>query len=442
MRRLRHLCGHESHERYTVSTVEGQEVNLHKFTERESKPRSPTWQRHFMPKPTVPCRCCETNIPAWTYVMRAAGDVKFTEKGPRSSSGSMRKLFLCLGVGNMPPTPYIDNLIVEEPPSLSGPGLYSTYCRSFKVNPRPQHWGTSGWKTPFSDPFALGLPQSSYQEGWKVHWWDVGLRLHTLAHAHTREHWTVHVCIGPVTVMLCWLCIHVKSKVVACTLSVGVPNTDLSCYNDAVGPRALTSAFPLRTQTAWHWQDPVRTSSNITLVEWHTVSDTRPSCNCRYYGQSSVTSSNMAYSFLKTLKRTESGHIELPLQAKMGRGVDTLIDYVKDADKTQLYSLFQSAATKGESISKDQFQTQTEVDELLALGVNFCCKDMDNHRKMIGFLNVYTLLQCVAAMCLSWMLVSFVSLEGEGEVTRRTLTQSDGGGWRERVVKAEPNFRR
>ena len=29
VRRLRHLCEHASHERYTVSNVEGREVNLH-----------------------------------------------------------------------------------------------------------------------------------------------------------------------------------------------------------------------------------------------------------------------------------------------------------------------------------------------------------------------------------------------------------------------------
>ena len=90
-----------------------------------------------------------------------------------------------------------------------------------------------------------------------------------------------------------------------------------------------------------------------------------------------------------TSTRTESGHIELPLRAKMGRGVDTLIDYVKGEDKAQLYSLFQSTASQGDGMSKDQFQTEKEVDDLLALGINFCCKDMDNHGKMIGFLNVY-----------------------------------------------------
>ena len=30
VRRFRHLRGHASHERYTVSNVEGREVNLHK----------------------------------------------------------------------------------------------------------------------------------------------------------------------------------------------------------------------------------------------------------------------------------------------------------------------------------------------------------------------------------------------------------------------------
>ena len=84
-----------------------------------------------------------------------------------------------------------------------------------------------------------------------------------------------------------------------------------------------------------------------------------------------------------------SGRIEVPLRCTMGRGVDTRIDYLKDDDKLEVYSLFKSAASRGEGMSKDQFQTQEEVDGLIALGINFCVKDMGNSGKLIGFLNIY-----------------------------------------------------
>ena len=150
--------------------------------------------------------------------------------------------------------------------------------------------------------------------------------------------------------------------------------------------RALTGALPTlnikcRTRS--------RASPNFLPVGRHFVSTTRASYNRRYYGGSSATSNEMEYSLLKTLKLTKSGHIELPLRAKMGRGVDTLIDHAKDEDKEQLYALFQSAASKGDGLSIDQFQTEKEFHALLAVGINFCCKDMDNNGKMIGFLNVY-----------------------------------------------------
>ncbi len=71
-----------------------------------------------------------------------------------------------------------------------------------------------------------------------------------------------------------------------------------------------------------------------------------------------------------------------------GKGVDTMVDHVRDEDKSQVYSLLTSVASKGEGLSKDQFQTQGQLDDFLRLGTNFCCKDIDRGGKLFAFFNV------------------------------------------------------
>lgn len=72
----------------------------------------------------------------------------------------------------------------------------------------------------------------------------------------------------------------------------------------------------------------------------------------------------------------------------MGKEVDALIDYVKEEDKTELYS-FISKLSKEDGLSKDQFDTPDKLDAFLAQGVNLCCKDMGNNGKLFAFCNGY-----------------------------------------------------
>ena len=169
---------------------------------------------------------------------------------------------------------------------------------------------------------------------------------------------------------------------VTCTC---LPDTDLCYCNAGTCPHQCSSHFELKCLAR------SCASPNRLLVGRHSASAIRASYNRRYhaYGRPSATPNEMEYSLLKRLKFNKSGHIELPIQAKLGRGVEALIDHAKDEDKEQLYSLIQSAASKGDGMSTDQFQTEKEIHAFLAVGINFCCKDMDNNGKMIGFVSVY-----------------------------------------------------
>ena len=67
VRRHRHLCGHVSHERYTVSTVEERETNLHLFLSQV--PPSPLGQCQSFKSFSTVSRCCRR---PWAYACTVA----------------------------------------------------------------------------------------------------------------------------------------------------------------------------------------------------------------------------------------------------------------------------------------------------------------------------------------------------------------------------------
>ena len=92
----------------------------------------------------------------------------------------------------------------------------------------------------------------------------------------------------------------------------------------------------------------------------------------------------------RKVKLTLSDLSNLPVQCWLGRtgGIHTLIDFVREENKPCVSALIMATASRGDGLSKDQFQTQRDVDDLLALGVNLCLADRGNSGKLYGFLNV------------------------------------------------------
>lgn len=113
--------------------------------------------------------------------------------------------------------------------------------------------------------------------------------------------------------------------------------------------------------------------------------------------------------------------IQVPIRRTMGRGVDTLVDRVTEEDRVGVGQLIMSAAARGDGLSKDQFPTEQHVDDFLALGYNFCFKDVSKNGKIYGFVNVYDSPLCRSTkpvlnagefdrkLCLNFKLLVYIS---------------------------------
>ena len=79
----------------------------------------------------------------------------------------------------------------------------------------------------------------------------------------------------------------------------------------------------------------------------------------------------------RKVKLTLSDLSNLPVQCWLGKTVSihTLIDFVREENKPCVSTLIMATASRGDGLSKDQFQTQRDVDDFLALGVNICLAD-------------------------------------------------------------------
>lgn len=80
---------------------------------------------------------------------------------------------------------------------------------------------------------------------------------------------------------------------------------------------------------------------------------------------------------------------QLPVRRTICKDIDTLIDYVNDSDKEELYYLVRDIASEGGGLSRDQFQTRKQLEDLLAEGVNICFKDMGNTGKLFAYFTIY-----------------------------------------------------